>query len=63
MKINLNPMPKLRSFVSDSRRILSVSYKPTNEAFKRTLKIILLGILILGVMSFVIAGLVGFLAS
>lgn len=61
--MNLNPIPKIKNFISESRRILSVSYKPSTDAFKRTLKIILIGIVILGLMSFVIATLVGFIAS
>jgi protein translocase SEC61 complex gamma subunit len=34
---------------------MSVSYKPTHDEFMRTLKIVVLGIVILGFMGFIIA--------
>ncbi len=55
MKINLNPAPRLKRFIADSKHIISVSYKPDTASFKRTLKIVLIGILTLGILGFVIA--------
>ncbi|MGA3020587.1 MAG: protein translocase SEC61 complex subunit gamma [Candidatus Micrarchaeales archaeon] len=59
MKLNFNPVQKLKQFYDDSKRLLSVSYKPSNEEFKRTLKIVLFCTLILGVVGFVISIIVG----
>jgi protein translocase SEC61 complex gamma subunit len=61
--MKLNPIPRIKSFINDSKRIFGVSYKPNMDAFKRTLKIILIGILILGVMSYVISSILGFVIS
>jgi protein translocase SEC61 complex gamma subunit len=61
MKINLNPIPKLKRFYSDSKHIISVSYKPDSHAFKKTLKIVLLGIIILGILGFIIAEIINLL--
>ena len=61
MKINLNPVPKLKRFYSDARHIISVSYKPDTASFKRTLKIVLIGIIILGILGFIISEIINFL--
>ena len=53
--MNLNPLPKLKSFYNDSKHVASVSYRPDLESFKRTLKIVLIGIIILGILGFVIS--------
>jgi protein translocase SEC61 complex gamma subunit len=52
--MNLNPVPKIRQFWSDASRILSISYKPGVNEFKRTLKIVLLGTLALGIVGYII---------
>ena len=49
------------SFVNNARHILYVSYKPSNDRFKRTAKIIIFGILIIGLTGFVIAIIVSLL--
>lgn len=61
MNFNLSKM--LRSFYADSRHVISVSYKPDIEAFKRTLKIVLFGTLILGIMGFIISIIIGLVTS
>mgnify|MGYP001626328249 CR=1 FL=1 len=53
--MNLNPITGIKRFYEESKHIMSVSYKPTHDEFMRTLKIVLLGILILGAMGFIIA--------
>ncbi len=46
--MNLNISKRFRDFISNSKHILNISYKPTNEEFLRSAKIILLGILLIG---------------
>ncbi len=60
--MNLNPVTGIKRFYEESKHILSVSYKPTHDEFMRTLKIVLLGTLILGIAGYIIAELIGFLA-
>ena len=60
--MNLNPIPKVKQFYVDSRRMFSIMYRPTTTEFKRTLKVVLLGILILGVLGYVISIIVNIIA-
>lgn len=57
--MNLNPIPRLKQFYENSQRILSISYKPNTSEFMRTLKIVLLGTLVLGIMGYVISLIIG----
>ena len=52
--MNLNPLPKIKQFRDDAGRILSISYKPGMNEFKRTLKIVLLGTIALGIVGYII---------
>ncbi|MDE1768160.1 MAG: protein translocase SEC61 complex subunit gamma [Candidatus Micrarchaeota archaeon] len=54
MNFNFNPIAKLKSFYADAKHVASVSYKPDTDTFRRTLKIVLLGIIILGILGFLI---------
>ncbi len=45
----------LRSFYADARHVMSVSYRPDIDTFKRTLKIVLIGIMLLGILGFIIS--------
>ena len=54
-----NPIPKLKQFFEDSNRMLSISYKPGMTEFKRTLKIVLLGTIVLGIMGYIISIIIG----
>ncbi|MEM0147698.1 MAG: protein translocase SEC61 complex subunit gamma [Candidatus Micrarchaeaceae archaeon] len=53
--MDLNIAKRLRGFIENSRHILNISYKPTPEEFSRSAKIILLGILIIGVSGMIIS--------
>lgn len=53
--MDLNPIPRLKNFYNDARHIMSVSYKPDLDSFRRTLKIVLIGVLILGILGFIIS--------
>ncbi len=57
--MQLNPIPVLQQFYENSKRLLSISYKPSTSEFIRTLKIVLLGTLILGIMGYIISLIVG----
>lgn len=54
-----DPVASITRFYSDARHILSVSNKPSNDEFKRTLKVVLFGTIALGIFGFVISILVG----
>jgi protein translocase SEC61 complex gamma subunit len=51
----MNLIANLKSFIVNSRHILYVSYKPSPDRFKRTAKIIILGIALIGMIGFIIA--------
>ncbi len=53
--MNFNPVARLKAFFSNAKHILTVSYKPSNDEFRRSLKIVIIGILILGILGFVIS--------
>ena len=61
MKVDI--VGSLRRFYSDSRHVMSVSYRPDVDTFVRTLKIVLLGALALGVIGLVIAIIIGAITS
>jgi protein translocase SEC61 complex gamma subunit len=61
--MNINIMPKLRTFFTNSKHILNISYKPSNEEFNRSARIILLGILIIGALGFIISIIIGYLSG
>ena len=61
--MNLDIPGRLRSFISNARHIMYVSYKPTQERFNRTAKIIIIGILVVGMLGFVIAIIVSLLTT
>jgi protein translocase SEC61 complex gamma subunit len=56
-------MPKLHTFFANSKHILNISYKPSNEEFNKSARIILLGILVIGALGFVISILIGYLSG
>ena len=53
-KMNFNPIRSTKNFISDSRHVMSVSYKPDMDTFRRTLKIVLIGIMLLGILGFIV---------
>lgn len=57
--MKLNPIPKIRQFLDDSKRMINISYKPGMNEFKRTLKIVLLGTIVLGIMGYIISIIIG----
>ena len=61
--MKLDIIGSLKRFYSDSRHVMSVSYRPDVDTFTRTLKIVILGALALGIMGFIIAIIIGAIAS
>jgi protein translocase SEC61 complex gamma subunit len=61
--MDLNVVPKLRTFFTNSKHILNISYKPSNDEFNKSARIIILGILIIGGLGFIISIIIGFLSG
>ncbi|MHB1830533.1 MAG: protein translocase SEC61 complex subunit gamma [Candidatus Micrarchaeaceae archaeon] len=53
-EMKFDPVNSIKSMYSDSKHVMSVSYKPDIETFKRTLKVVLIGIILLGILGFII---------
>ncbi|MEM0124073.1 MAG: protein translocase SEC61 complex subunit gamma [Candidatus Micrarchaeaceae archaeon] len=49
-----NIADKLKQFYADSKHVMSVSYKPDMSTFKRTLKVVLFGTLLVGLLAYII---------
>lgn len=60
--MDLNLVKRFTNFYSDSKRVLGISYKPDRPTFMRTVKIVLIGTLILGILGFIIAEIVGLIS-
>jgi protein transport protein SEC61 subunit gamma-like protein len=54
IEMALNVVEIVKDFVDDAKRIFIVSRKPTNEEFKKLLLIVALGVIVIGVIGFVI---------
>lgn len=63
MSILLNIKNSLKSFISQCKRVLLVASKPTKEEFKQASKITGIGILILGLIGFLMFLIFQFLIS
>ena len=59
--MDLNFGKKIKEFISNSRHVMAVSYRPDAETFKRTLKVVLIGTLILGILGFTISEIISFI--
>ncbi|MEM0094541.1 MAG: protein translocase SEC61 complex subunit gamma [Candidatus Micrarchaeaceae archaeon] len=44
----------MKQFYADSKHVMSVSYKPDMSTFKRTLKVVLFGTLLVGLLAYII---------
>ena len=51
---SVSPVKGLQGFISSSRRVLTIAHKPDNDTFKTMLKVIAIGILIIGALGFII---------
>ncbi len=61
--MNLNISQRLKSFLSNANHIMHISYKPSNDEFNRSAKVIILGILIIGFVGFIISLIIGYLSG
>ncbi len=52
--MNIDISKRLHSFWTNSKHILSISYRPNPDEFKKTAKVIIIGILIVGVLGLVL---------
>jgi protein translocase SEC61 complex gamma subunit, archaeal and eukaryotic len=63
IKMNLNIISIFKSFFSSSKRIINISYKPSRHEFNKSIRIIIIGILIIGLLGFVMSIIIGLLAG
>lgn len=59
----MNIFEKLKEFNKNSKHVMSVSYKPGKAEFNKTAKIIIIGILGIGLLGFIISLIIGFLTG
>ncbi|MFA6065162.1 MAG: protein translocase SEC61 complex subunit gamma [archaeon] len=50
----MNPVEMLTNFIADAKRIFTVSKKPTTEEYKRMVAIVGLGIIVIGILAFIV---------
>jgi protein translocase SEC61 complex gamma subunit len=60
--LKLNILSRLKTFYSNSRHVMSVSYKPDMDTFRKTIKVVLIGTLLLGFIGLVISLIIGVIA-
>ena len=53
--VSMKLIDNMKALVENSKRVMNVSYRPTEQEFKKSAKVIILGILIIGVLGLVIA--------
>ncbi len=56
-------LDKLQRFMSDSRHVLSMSYRPSADEFNKSAKVIIVGILLVGTLGFVISLIISLIMS
>ena len=61
--MNFNIFGSLKNFISNSKHVMSVGYKPSQDAFVRTIKVVLLGTLLLGVVGFIVSLVISFITT
>ena len=56
-------IPNIGAFIDNSKHILHTSYKPTQDEFNRTAKVVIIGILLIGFVGFIISLIVGYISG
>lgn len=51
----LDPIGSITSFIDNARHVLSISYKPGMAHFQKTLKIVLIGTIIVGLLGYIVS--------
>jgi protein translocase SEC61 complex gamma subunit len=59
----MNLVKSLKNFLQNSRHIVNISYKPSQAEFKKSAKLIIIGILLIGVLGFVIAVIISLIVT
>ncbi len=52
--MSFNPVDSFKAFAGNSRHVLNISYKPTTDEFRKSAKMIIISILIIGIAGFLI---------
>jgi protein transport protein SEC61 subunit gamma-like protein len=50
----MDVIKNIKDFIENSKRVMNISYKPTMDEFKKSAKVVLFGILLIGVSGFII---------
>ncbi len=53
--VYMNVFDKIKKFFIDSQHVLSISYKPTRAEYNKAARLIIFGILVIGVIGFIMA--------
>jgi len=53
--MKFDPIGSIKTFWENSRHILSISYKPGMQHFQKTLKIVAVGTLLVGLLGYIIS--------
>ena len=61
--MNLDIISIIKKFIYNSKRVVNVSYKPTRSEFNKAIKIIIIGIIIIGLIGFVMSLLIALIAG
>ena len=57
--MKFDPVGSIKRLYEESRHVLSISYKPNTAQFIKTLKIVLLGTIIVGALGYIISIIIG----
>jgi protein transport protein SEC61 subunit gamma-like protein len=57
----MNPLDRVNEYIQKALRVLRVSYKPTSDEFYTTLKITGLGMILIGILGYVLSIIFSFL--
>lgn len=61
--MKLSFMPDFKTFFAHAKHVINISYKPSVEHFTKTLRIVLIGTLIVGILGFVVSSIVNFILT
>lgn len=59
--MKFDPISSLKKFNEDVRHVVGISYKPNMDTFMKTLKVVLIGTLLIGLLGYIISVIIGFL--
>ena len=56
-------LDNLKKFIDNCRHVLSISYKPSREEFSKSAKLIIIGILLMGLLGFMVAVVISYVIT